>query len=247
MKLQKKWGQYILIDETVIKKAVNALQLSPRDTVFEIGPGTGALSLPIKESGAQLLTVEIDSMMCAILEGKGIKTVNMNFLEMNLTDLPQSVKIISALPYYITTLIINKIFAEKVPFSIMVLIMQKEVADKVTADPGSKDYGLISVLVQFNSVPEIVSQVPRSCFNPVPDVDSCIVKFQKRTDIKLDFPEEFLFKVIKAGFLLRRKMLHNALKSFGSLDGIDIDLKRRAEDLSIEEFCNLANKLWKRR
>jgi 16S rRNA (adenine1518-N6/adenine1519-N6)-dimethyltransferase len=176
---------------------------------------------------------------------KGVEVINQDFLRMDLSALPSGIKIVSNLPYYITTPIITKILEAKINFSRMVFTMQEEVARRITAEAGTKDYGEISVLVRFYTLPKIVAKIPRVSFKPVPNVDSCTVCFIKKDIEKLPFPEEFLFKVVHAGFSSRRKMLKNLLQGFGPLDDISIDLKRRAETLDVKEFCQLAKELWK--
>lgn len=245
--MKKKWGQHELIDKEAIQKIVDALDIQSNDTVLEIGSGTGVLTIPIKEKVKRIIAVEIDRELCAYLEQKGIEVVNIDFLKMDLREFPPSLKIVSNLPYYITTPIITKILEENVCFKCMVFTMQKEVAERLTAQPGTKAYGAISVLVQYYTEPRIIADVSRRCFRPVPDVDSSIVFFKKRRRKKPEYPEDFLFKVVKASFGERRKMLRNTLKIFGNLDNVTIDLSRRAETLSIDEFCRLAGELWKGR
>ena len=246
LELQKKWGQYVLVDRETAGQIINALELNREDTVLEIGAGTGVLSVPIKEKAARLIAVEIDRVLCAILATKGVEAVNADFLKMDLSLLPPRVKIVSNLPYYITTPIITRILEEKVPFSCMVLVMQEEVARKITAGPGNRDYGILSVMVQWYTNGEIVSRIARDCFQPVPKVDSCMMRFRKKERAQLPFPEEFLFKVVRAGFSSRRKMLRNALSGWGDLGHINIDLSRRAEALTVNEFYRLAEELWTR-
>lgn len=246
IKNAKRWGQYELVDRVVIQKIIDALDLNPDDNVLEIGPGTGVLTIPIKEKVKRLIAVEIDKQLSERLKKEGIEVINIDFLRMNLEDLPSSLKIVSNLPYYITTPIITKIIEEKAAFKCMVFTMQKEVAERLTAEPDNKSYGAISVLVQYYTEPKIIANVHRSCFRPIPDVDSSVVLFKKRRKIKLACPEEFLFRVVRQGFSTRRKMLKNTLKAFKGLESVDIDLTRRAETLSVKEFCKLAEKLWKK-
>lgn len=236
----KRWGQYELVDKTIVQKIVDALELKPDDTVLEIGQGTGVLTAPIRDKVKKVIAVEIDKRFCEMLNG--IEVINTDFLKMDLSSFPPTVKVVSNLPYYITTPIITKIIDK---FNLIVLTMQEEVARRLTASPGTKVYGSISVLVQFYTEPEIIGFVSRKCFRPVPEVDSCVVRF-KRKEIRLNFPEDFLFKVVRAGFSSRRKMLKNTLKRFENLNNVSIDLSRRAETLSVSEFCKLASELWKR-
>lgn len=240
-KTVKMWAQYELIDQKIVEKIIDSLELQPDDTVLEIGAGTGVLTIPIKEKVKRLIAVEIDKGLSKKLQSHGIEVVNMDFLEVDITDFPPSTKIVSNLPYYITTPIITKVIDK---FDFMVMLMQEEVAKRLTGNPGTKEYGAVSVLVQFYTAPQIICSVSRKCFKPVPDVDSCLVRFRKR-ETKVNVPVKFLFRVVHAGFGSRRKMLKNTLKGFANLGNVSIDLSRRAETLSVLEFCKLAEELWR--
>lgn len=232
--IRKKWGQYELVSEEIIRKIIDVLELKSDDVVLEIGAGTGVLTFPIKERVSKIIPVEIDKRLCAELPG----AVNIDFLQMDLEEIPPTVKVVSNLPYYITTPIITKIINK---FDLIVLTMQEEVARRLTAEPGGKNYGAISVFVQFYAKPEIICEVPKKCFRPVPEVDSCVVRFRRR-ETSINFPEDFLFSVVRQSFSSRRKMLKNTLK----INNVSIDLRRRAETLSVDEFCKLAGEMWKR-
>ena len=241
IRLKKKLGQYFLRDKSVLSKTINALELKPEDTVLEIGAGTGVLTFPLADKVKRVIAVEIDARLCTLLKRDNITVVQEDFLKMDLKELPSTVKVVSNLPYYITTPIITKIVNK---FDFMVLTMQKEVGRRITAGPGGKEYGAISVLVQFYNNVKIIDFVSRKCFFPVPKVDSCIVKFKKRKAPKLETSPDFLFKVVRRGFASRRKMLRNTIKIFGSLENVSVDLSRRPETLSVDEFCRLAEELW---
>lgn len=241
IRLKKRLGQYFLRDKSALSRIINVLELKPEDTVLEIGAGTGVLTFPIAEKVEKVIAVEIDPKLCTFLKKTNITVVQEDFLKMDLSGFPASVKVASNLPYYITTPIITRIVDK---FDLMVLTMQEEVARRITTGPGSKEYGAISVFVQFYDDVEIVDFVSRKCFFPVPKVDSCIVKFKKKELPKLAFPTEFLFKVTRSSFSSRRKMLRNTLRIFGPLDKLSIDITRRAETLSVAEFCKLAEELW---
>lgn len=245
IRLKKRLGQYFLRDRSALSRIIDALELEPQDTVLEIGAGTGVLTFPVAEKVKEVIAVEIDPRLCSLLKKDNITVLQEDFLKMDLSGLPASTKVVSNLPYYITTPIITKIAVNR-KFDFMVLTMQEEVARRIAAGPGSKEYGSISVLVQFYNDVEIVAFVSKKSFFPVPKVDSCIVKFRKRELPKLACPSDFLFKVVRRGFSSRRKMLRNTLKVFGQLDNISIDLTRRPETLGIDEFCKLAGELWQR-
>lgn len=241
IRLKKLLGQYFLRDQSVLSRIIDTLDLKPQDTVLEIGAGTGVLTFPIADKAAKVIAVEIDPRLCTLLKKDNITVIQEDFLKMDISGFPASTKIVSNLPYYITTPIITKIVNK---FDFMLLTMQEEVGRRITSAPGTKEYGSISVLVQFYNDVEIVDFISKKCFFPVPKVDSCIVKFKKRETPKLKATEDFLFKVVRRSFSSRRKMLRNTLKVFGPLDKIDIDLSRRPETLSVDEFCRLAEELW---
>lgn len=241
IRLKKHLGQYFLKDKSVLSKIIDTLELKQEDTVLEIGAGTGVLTYPVADKVEKVIAVEIDPRLCAFLKKDNITVVQEDFLKMDLSGFPPSVKLVSNLPYYITTPIIIKVVDK---FDFMVMTMQEEVARRITAGPGGKEYGSISVLVQFYNEVEIVRFIPRNCFFPVPKVDSCVVKFKRREAPKLKVPADFLFKVVRRSFSSRRKMLRNTLKVFERMDKASIDLRRRAETLSIDEFCKLAEELW---
>lgn len=226
----KRWGQYELVDKAVVQKIIDALELRPDDVVLEIGAGRGVLTSPLRERVKQVIPVEIDKRLSVP------DVIHEDFLKLDLSQFPATVKVVSNLPYYITTPVITKIINK---FDFIVLTMQEEVARRLTAEPGTKEYGAISVFVQFYTETEIISFVPRRCFRPVPNVDSCIVRFRRRR-IDIDFPEDFLFKVVRKGFSSRRKMLRNTLGVSGEIG------TRRPETLSVAEFCKLAGELWRR-
>ncbi len=247
---KQRLGQYFLRDRAVLNKIVSALELTSQDSVLEIGPGTGVLTVPIARLAGKVIAVELDKRLCEVLrqelrmaELANVEIIQQDFLRQDLSELPHQLKIVSNLPYYITTPIITKIIEAQINFTQMVLTMQQEVAQRIAAVPGNKIYGSITVFVQFYCDVEIVSVVYPRSFSPQPNVDSCIVKFSRRPPPPLTVPEAFLFQVVRRSFGNRRKMLKNTLAGFGDLSRVSIDLSRRPETLSLAEFCRLAEEI----
>jgi len=239
--LKKRLGQYFLKEKSIVSKILETLDLDSKDTVLEIGAGSGVLTLPISEKVKEVIAVEIDKRFCFLLSANNIKVINKDILKLDLSGFPKETKIVSNLPYYITTPVITKLVDK---FDFMVIMMQEEVARRIVAEPGNKIYGSISVYVQFHYDVKIIKKVSKNCFTPVPQVDSSIVAFKKKKAPHLDIPKEFLFKVVRKSFSERRKMLRNTLKSLGIRDNMGIDIRRRPETLSVNEFITLAESLW---
>lgn len=257
LKADKKLGQNFLIDENVVKNIVEAAELNENDTVLEVGPGIGTLTQGLAESKAQVVSVELDQRLLPVLattlEGyDNIRIVNGDILKV---DIMQEVgnktfKCCANLPYYITTPIIFAILEKKLPMERLVVMVQKEVAERMAAKPGGKDYGALSVAIQYFTEPKIAFIVPPTSFIPAPAVDSAVIVCKRREKPAVEVEDEDLFfRVVKAAFSLRRKMLSNSLKNMGIsaaqcsewLTLAGIDGKRRAETLSLEEFGALAN------
>lgn len=267
--LSRSLGQNFLTDKNIIDKIVEAPEIGPRDLVIEIGPGIGVLTAEAARRAAKVVAVEIDRKLIPILketlsEFDNIEILNQDILKTDLHEILEQnreykgqkiegVKIIGNLPYYITTPIIMKILEEGVPADSITIMMQKEVADRLKAPPGSRTYGAISAAVAYYCRVDHVANVPKEVFIPQPKVDSAVLKLSLRKEKPLELiNEKLFFQCIKAGFGQRRKTLLNSLTGVGgytkeqvesALSEAGIDSKRRAETLGIEEFGKVANAL----
>ncbi|MDI3534029.1 MAG: rRNA (adenine1518-N6/adenine1519-N6)-dimethyltransferase [Thermosediminibacterales bacterium] len=258
----KSLGQNFLIDENTLNKIINEANLVKTDRVLEIGAGLGTVTLQIAKKAAKIVAVEIDRHLIPALKSNvshcgNVKIIHSDILKMDLKNLvkeefPEGFKVVANLPYYITTPVIMKLLEEKLDISLMVYLVQKEVADRIMAFPGNKNYGALSVAVNYYAKPEIVSLVPKTVFMPRPKVDSAIVKLKVRETPPVSVIDETLFfKVVKFSFIYRRKTLRNALlrglpelereKVSEVFKNADIDENRRGETLNIEEFAKLCN------
>ena len=255
--MNKKLGQNFLIDEGIIAGIVDAAQITADDVVLEIGPGIGTLTQGLLETGAQVYAVEIDKNLLPVLEHtlegyENLQIINADILKTNIKELigTRPFKVVANLPYYITTPIIMALLEEDLPITKLVTMVQKEVAQRMAAVPGSKIYGALSVAVQYYSKADIAFTVPPQSFMPPPEVDSAVIV----CDIYTDKPvkptdKDIFFQVVKAAFGQRRKTLSNSLGLLGLakdkvrelLDQADIDGKRRGETLSLQEFKILAD------
>lgn len=257
LRADKKLGQNFLIDEDIVRRIVAAAELTSADTVLEVGPGVGTLTQGLAESGAQVVAVELDKrllpVLAATLEGyENVRIVSGDILQV---DIMREVgapdfKVCANLPYYITTPIIFALLEKRLPMERLVAMVQKEVAERMAAQPGGKDYGALSVAIQYYTEPEIAFIVPPSSFIPAPAVDSAVIVCKRRRQPPVQVcDEDLFFRVVKAAFSLRRKMLSNSLKNMGVtgeqagrwLELAGVDGKRRAETLSLEEFARLTN------
>ena len=254
---QKKYGQNFLIDPHVLDKIVAAAGIGPDDFVVEIGPGIGTLTQGLAESGADVVAVELDKRLLPVLdvtlEGyDNVRIVNGDILQVNImeTVAAPEFKVCANLPYYITTPIIFALLEKRLPMERLVAMVQKEVAERMAAKPGSRDYGALSVAIQYYTEPEIAFIVPPTSFIPAPAVDSAVIVCKRRSEPPVKVCDEALFfRVVKAAFSLRRKMLSNSLKNMGInseqcaqwLQRAGVDGKRRAETLSLEDFAALTN------
>lgn len=256
IRMSKKLGQNFLIDERVVRNIVKAADITQGDAVLEIGPGIGTLTQGLAEAGAAVTAVEIDRRLIEVLaktlEGyENIRVVHGDILRINIEKevAAPRYKVVANLPYYITTPIIMGLLEAHMPVDTLVTMVQKEVAQRMVAVPGTKDYGSLSVAVQYYTQPEIMFVVPPAAFIPPPAVDSAVIRCTVREKPPVEVDERIFFRVVKAAFAQRRKTLSNTLKTTGVpaetlkiiLEKAGIDGGRRGETLSLEEFAAIAN------
>ena len=261
-KFSKSLGQNFLIDTNVIDRILEGARVQEGDYVIEVGPGIGTLTKEMGRTAEKVVAIEIDKTLIPILEETladfpNIEVINQDILKVDVQELVKAklnggpVKLIANLPYYITTPIVMKFLEEDIPVTDIVVMVQKEVADRMNAQPNSKDYGALSVAVQYYCDTEIVAKAPRHMFMPQPNVDSTVIGLHVRKEKKYNVDnEDIFFKTVKASFGQRRKTLLNSLGGLGflskdqikiALQEANIDEKRRGETLSIEEFASLSN------
>lgn len=248
---RKSLGQNYLIDENICRNIVNSFEIKESDNVIEIGPGQGAITKYIIEKTKNLTVIELDDNNCKILGEKfpNVKIINKDFLKFNLN--PQSAfrspkfRIIGNIPYNITSEIIFKLIDNRQIISDAQLMVQEEVAQRLTGKPNSKEYGIPSVLIQVFAKPILLFKVSKNCFYPKPGVDSRIIHIDFNYSSEGQIKDIIFFKkLVKASFGTRRKTLKNSLKSLNiDLKEIDFDFSRRAESLTINEFIELSNLL----
>lgn len=264
IRLTKTLGQNFLTDINIIRKIVNEGELEPSDFVLEIGPGIGSMTCEIAKKAGRVVAVEIDKRLIPALEEtlsdfSNVTLINEDIMKLDLNsmtgDWKGSLKVISNLPYYITTPIIMMLLESEIEWDTLIFMVQKEVALRMAAVPGTKDYSSLSVAVRYYSEPKLCFTVSRNCFIPKPEVDSAVVKMKKRELPYLkDVDKEFFFKIVKASFSQRRKTLLNSLGTQPWLEGGKNTLKEtlgilnlketvRAEELSLQDFANLAKTL----
>ena len=263
-KFSKSLGQNFLIDDNVIDKILAGSRLSETDKIIEVGPGIGTLTREMGKTAQNVVAIEIDKTLIPILKETladldNVEVVNEDILKVDIQGLINEkldggpVKLIANLPYYITTPIVMKFLEEDIPVTDIVVMVQKEVADRMNAKPSTKDYGALSVAVQYYCDTEIVAKAPRHMFVPQPNVDSIVIGLHVRSERKYKVDnEDIFFKTVKASFGQRRKTLLNSLGGLGfltkdqikeALQAANIDAKRRGETLSIDEFANLSNEI----
>lgn len=252
---KKSLGQNFLKDKNIIKKIADSINPTEEDLIIEIGPGAGALTKELVKKKSEVICFEIDTRLKEILEqinSEKLTIIFKDFLSIKINEYIDQNKyknlyFVGNLPYYITTAIINKIVKESNPYEITIMV-QKEVADRFSAKPGTKDYSSISIFLQYNFDIERVCNVGKTCFEPVPKVDSSVIKFKRNKKISANDEEKF-YKLIKDSFTQKRKNLKNNLKGYDLnkiqmiLKKYDKDLTARAEQLSIEEFIDISNNI----
>ena len=260
----KKFGQNFLIDTHVLDKIVRAAEITPEDYVLEIGPGIGTLTQYLCESAKHVFAVEIDDNLIPILQDTlsaydNVTVIHNDVLKLDINKLVEEkcegkrIKVVANLPYYITTPIIMGLFENHVPISSITIMVQKEVADRMQVGPGTKDYGALSLAVQYYARPQIIANVPPNCFMPRPKVGSAVIQLVRYEEppVQVD-NEKLMFRLIRASFNQRRKTLVNGLKNSQELDfskeeiekamaetGIPVNV--RGEALTLAEFADLAN------
>lgn len=261
---QKKFGQNFLIDTHVLDKIISASGVTKEDMVLEIGPGIGTMTQYLAKAARQVVAVEIDSNLIPILKETlkdydNITVINDDILKVDIRALADQynegrpIKVVANLPYYITTPIIMGLFEGNVPIDNITVMVQKEVADRMQEGPGSKEYGALSLAVQYYAEPYIVANVPPNCFIPRPNVGSAVIRLTRHTQSPVDVKDEkLMFKLIRASFNQRRKTLQNGLNNspeiafskqqiIDAIASLGVSPTIRGEALSLQQFAQLAN------
>lgn len=265
---QKKFGQNFLVDANVVEKIVREAGVTKEDFVLEIGPGIGTMTQILCENARQVAAVEIDTNLIPILretlsEYNNVTVINEDILKVDINALAEEknggkpIKVVANLPYYITTPIIMGLFESKVPIDSITIMVQKEVADRMQVGPGTKDYGALSLAVQYYAKPEIVLNVPAGCFMPRPNVDSAVIRLTRHKICPVDVKDEkLMFQIIRASFNQRRKTLANGLNNSSEIhlpkDVIAEAVTElcgnpaiRGEALTLEQFAELTNIIYR--
>lgn len=264
---QKKYGQNFLIDTHVLDKIIRSAEIGKEDMVLEIGPGIGTMTQYLACSARKVVAVEIDAELIPILEDTlqeydNVRIIQADILKVDLVKLVEEenegrpIKVVANLPYYITTPIIMGLFENHVPVKSITVMVQKEVADRMQTGPGTKDYGALSLAVQYYAKPYLVANVPPNCFMPRPKVGSAVIRLERYENLPVSVKEEkLLFQIIRASFNQRRKTLANGLKNAAELNFSKEEIETaiaklgkpagvRGETLSLEEFARLSDFLW---
>lgn len=265
---QKKFGQNFLIDTRVLERIVESAGITKEDCVLEIGPGIGTMTQYLAEAAREVIAVEIDKNLIPILEDTlssydNVQIINDDILKVDINRIVQEnndgrpIKVVANLPYYITTPIIMGLFESHVPLKSITIMVQKEVADRMQVGPGTKDYGALSLAVQYYAKPEIVANVPPNCFIPRPNVGSAVIRLTCHETAPVAVEDEaFMFALIRASFNQRRKTLINGLTNAGNLhvtkgqiaealEQMGLPAAVRGEALTLEQFGTLSNLLQK--
>lgn len=261
---QKRYGQNFLIDSNILEKIVESAEVTSEDCILEIGPGIGTMTQYLAESAGEVIAVEIDKSLIPILKDTlssydNVTVINEDILKVDINKLVQEknqgkpIKVVANLPYYITTPIIMGLFESHVPLKSITIMVQKEVADRIQVGPGTKDYGALSLAVQYYAKPEVVAYVSPACFIPKPNVGSAVIRLERYAKPPVEVKNEaFLFAVIRAAFNQRRKTLVNGLsnaKELGisrqqaeaALEEMGLSTTIRGEALTLQEFALLSN------
>lgn len=265
---QKKFGQNFLIDANILEKIIKEAEITKDDCVLEIGPGIGTMTQYLAENAREVIAVEIDKNLIPILEDtlsayNNVTVMNKDILKVDINKLTEEknggkpIKVVANLPYYITTPIIMGLFESQVPLDSITIMVQKEVADRMQVGPGTKDYGALSLAVQFYAKPEIVLSVPPSCFMPKPNVGSAVIRLIRHKEKPVNPKDEnFMFALIRASFNQRRKTLVNSLVNAGNLavtkdrvmealEKMEMSATIRGEALTLAQFAKLSDLLMK--
>lgn len=263
---QKKFGQNFLIDTHVLDKIIASAEVGKDDCVLEIGPGIGTMTQYLAENAREVVAVEIDKALIPILEDTlseydNVTIINEDILKVDINKIVeeknngQPIKVVANLPYYITTPIIMGLFESHVPLKSITIMVQKEVADRMQVGPGTKDYGALSLAVQYYAKPEIVANVPPNCFMPRPNVGSAVIRLTRYDKPPVEAEDEkYMFSIIRASFNQRRKTLINGLLNAGNLgvtkedilgvlEEMGLSATIRGEALTLEQFAEFSNKL----
>lgn len=261
---QKKFGQNFLIDTHVLEKIIEASGITKEDFVLEVGPGIGTMTQYLCENAREVAAIEIDKNLIPILKDtlsayKNVNIINEDILKMDISRLVQErndgkpIKVVANLPYYITTPIIMGLFESHVPIESITIMVQKEVADRMQVGPGTKDYGALSLAVQYYAKPQMIAYVPPNCFMPRPRVGSAVIKLNRYTAAPVSVEDEkLMFQIIRASFNQRRKTLANGLSNAPgirltkeiiqeSIEELGQPLAVRGETLTLEQFAELSN------
>lgn len=261
---QKKFGQNFLIDPHVLDKIIGAAGVTKEDMVLEIGPGIGTMTQYLAEAAREVVAVEIDNNLIPILketlaEYDNVTVINEDILKVDIKKLTEEhnggrpIKVVANLPYYITTPIIMGLFESNVPIDNITVMVQKEVADRMQVGPGSKDYGALSLAVQYYAEPYIVANVPPNCFIPRPNVGSAVIRLTRHKEMPVQVADpKLMFRLIRASFNQRRKTLQNGLNNapdvsftkeqiVAAIESLGVPATIRGEALDLQQFAQLAN------
>lgn len=261
IKLKKHLGQHLLVDKQILDRIIEQAKLTASDYVLEIGAGSGELTSALAEKAGRVVSVEMDSRFMPLLEKlkerfSNLEIIHADILKLDLGGIffasPEMWKIVANIPYYLTTPLIGTLLEKYSPcIDYMILMMQREVAERLTATPGGKDYGAITLMVEYFSESKILFKVPATSFKPKPKVESAVIMMKVRSEPPVEAEEKILFRLVRASFNQRRKKIKNALLGFSSTIDSEgwnqifkiskIDPARRGETLSLQEFAVLAS------